>query len=126
MAIVVDEEQDDWDLHLLHVKLSYNNPASAVTGLEPNEVHMGRLPLIPLTSVDRTGVAGHRTLVRDHLAYCEFATDRQTRASDIVRAHYAFDVSRLSSRKSALTDALRLADARYDRSSTFLPLFLNA
>ena len=43
LAMVVNERQDDWDLHLPHVEFAYNNSVSAATGLAPNVVHMGRL-----------------------------------------------------------------------------------
>ena len=43
-AMVVNERQDDWGLHLPHVEFAYNNSFSAATGLTPDEVHMGRLP----------------------------------------------------------------------------------
>ena len=71
LAMVVNEQQDDWDLQLPHVEFAYNNSVSAATGLAPNEVHMGRLPRLPLTVFERTGVAGHQSLARDHLAYCD-------------------------------------------------------
>ena len=38
---------------------------------------MGRLPRLFLTIFERTWVAGHQSLPRDHLAYCDLATDRQ-------------------------------------------------
>ena len=41
LAMVVNERQDHWDLHLPHVELAYNNSVSAATGLKLNEVHMG-------------------------------------------------------------------------------------
>ena len=50
---------------------------------------------------DRSGVVGHQSLARDHLAYCDLATDRQKRANDIVRAHHALTVSRVNRRNSA-------------------------
>ena len=109
MAMVVNERQDDWNLHRPHVEFAYNNSVNAATGLAPNEVHMGRLPCLPLTGFDRTGVVGYQSLARDHLAYCDLATDRQKRANDIVRAHHALTVSRANLRNSALTDALRPA-----------------
>ena len=68
---------------------------------------MGRLPRFPRTIFERTGVFGHQSLARDHLAYCDLATDRQQRAYDIVREHYALTVSRVERRNSALSDALR-------------------
>ena len=77
LAMVVNERQDDWDLQLHHVEFAYNNSVSAATGLAPNEVHMGRLPRLPLTVFERAGVAGHQSLVRNPLAYCDLATDRQ-------------------------------------------------
>ena len=94
LAMVVNELQEDWDLRLPHVEFAYNNSVSAATGLAPSEVHMGRLPRLPLT-------------IFDHLAYCDLATDRQQRANDIVRKHHALTVSRVNRRNSALADALR-------------------
>ena len=40
---------------------------------------VGRLPRLPVTIFERTAVAGHQNLIRDHFAYCELATDRQQR-----------------------------------------------
>ena len=91
-------------MQLPHVEFAYNNSVSAAT---PNEVHMGRLPRLLLTMFERTGVFGHQSLARDHLAYCDLATDRPQRAYDIVREHHALTVSRVERRNSALTDALR-------------------
>ena len=68
---------------------------------------MGRLPRLPLTIFERAGAAGHQSLVREHLAYCDLATDRQQRAYDIFREHHALTVSRVNRRNSALSDALR-------------------
>ena len=76
MAMVVNELQNNWDDQLPHVEFAYNNSVSAATGLTPKEVHMGRLRRLPLTTFERTGVAGHQNLARDHLAYCDLATDR--------------------------------------------------
>ena len=70
---------------------------------------MSRLPRLPLTGFDRTGVVGHQSLALDHLAYCGLVTDRQKRANDIVRAHHALTVSRVNRRNSNLADALRPA-----------------
>lgn len=51
LSVVVSERQDDWELHL-HVGLAYNNSVSAAAGLAPNQVHMGRILLFPLTVFD--------------------------------------------------------------------------
>ena len=109
LAMVVNERQDDWDLHLPHLEFAYNKSVSAATGIAPNEVHMGRLPRLLLTVFDRTGVVGHQSLAHDHLACCDLVTDRQQRANDIVQAHHALTVSRVNRRNSALADALRPA-----------------
>ena len=69
LAMVVNERQDYWDLQLRHVEFTYNNSVSAATGLAPNEVHMDRLPRLPLTVFEHTEVAGRQSLTRDHLAY---------------------------------------------------------
>ena len=96
LAMVVNERQDDWDMQLRRVEFAYNNSVSAATGLTPNEVHMGRLPSLPLGVFERTGVVVHQILAFDHLAYFDLATDRQQRANDIVCKHYALTVSALT------------------------------
>ena len=63
LAMVVNEQQNDWDLRLRQVEFAYNNSVSAATGLAPNEIHMGRLPRLPLTVFERKGVAGHQSPV---------------------------------------------------------------
>ena len=85
---------------------------------------MGRLLRLPLTVFDRTGVVGHQSLARDHLAYCDLATDRQKRANDIVRAHHALTVSRVNRGNSTLADALRPAPNRCGWSSMGVQFFL--
>ena len=98
LATVVNEQQDDWDLRLPQVEFAFNNMVSATTGLATNEIHMSRLPRLPLTVFEGTGVAGHQSLARDHLVYCDLATDRQQRANDIVRKHHALTVFRVNRR----------------------------
>ena len=68
---------------------------------------MGRLPRLPLTIFDRSGVAGHQSLARDHLAYCDLASECQQRANDIVREMHVLTISRVERRNKALSDALR-------------------
>ena len=87
LAMVVNERQDDWDLRLPRGEFAYSNSVSTATALARKEVYVGRLPRLPLTVFDGTGVVGRQSLARDHLAYCDLATDRQKRANDIVRAH---------------------------------------
>ena len=106
--MVVDELQNNLDEQLPHVEFAYNNSVSAVTGLAPNEVHIGRLPRLPLMIFERTGVAGHQSLARDHLAYCDLSSVRQQTAYDIVREHHALTISRVERRNSSLSDALRV------------------
>ena len=106
LAMVVNELQNNWDVQLPHVEFAYNNSVSAATGLALNEVHMGRLSRLPLTIFEHTDVFGHQRLARNHLAYCDLATDRQQRAYDIVREHHALTVPRVKRRNSALSDTL--------------------
>ena len=69
---------------------------------------MGGLPRFLLKIFERTGVAGHQSLTRDRLTYCDLATNHQQRAYDIVREHHALTVFRVERRNSALSDALRV------------------
>ena len=108
LAMVVNELQTNWSEKIPHVECAYNNSVSAATGFASNEVHMGRLPHLPLTLFERTRVPGHQSLARDYLALCDLATDRQQRAYDSVREHHPHTVSRVERRNSALSDAFRL------------------
>ena len=71
LAMVCNEHQNDWDVHLPHVLYAYNNSVSAATGLAPNEVHIGHLPRLPLTVFDRSYGGIYQNLDRDQLAYCD-------------------------------------------------------
>ena len=106
LAMVCNEHQNDWDVHLPHVEYAYNNSVSAATGLAPNEVHIGRLPRLPLTVFDRSYGGTHQNLDRDQLAYCDLARERQQRAYELVREQHALTVARVNRRNSALSDAL--------------------
>ena len=107
LAMVVNERIDNWDIHLPHVEFAYNNSVSAATGLAPNEVHINRLPRLPLTVFEHPYARGHQSLARDHLEYCDLAADRQRRAYALVREQHALTVSRVERRNSALSDALK-------------------
>ena len=90
---------------LPHVVFAYNLAVTAATGLAPNEVHMGRFRRLPLTVFDRSAIAGHQSLARDRLAYCDLASERQQRANDIVRERRAWTVSRVERQNSTLWNA---------------------
>ena len=106
LAMVCNEDQNDWDVHLPHVEYAYNNSVSAATGLAPNGVHIGRLPRLPLTVFDRSYGCAHQNLDRDQLAYCDLARERQQRTYELVREQHALTVARVNGRNSALSDAL--------------------
>ena len=107
LAMVVNELRSNWDKQLPNVKFACNSSISAATALAPNENHMGRLPRLPFTIFERAGVASHKSLARDHLAYCGLATDRQQRVYYIFREHHALTVAPVNRRNSALSDDLR-------------------
>ena len=90
-----------WDEQLPHVEFSHTNSVRVSTGSAPNKVHRSRIPHLPLTIFDCTRVAGHQSLARDDLAYCDLATDRPQRAYDIVREHHALPVARVERRNSS-------------------------
>ena len=43
-AMVANESQNDWDVHLAHVESACNGSVSVATGLSPNDVHITRPP----------------------------------------------------------------------------------
>ena len=105
LVMVVNERQDNWDVPLPHVEFANNNAVSAATGLAPNEVHVNRLPRLPLTIFEYHYARGHQSLARDHLEYCDLAADRQRRAYASVREQHALNISRVELRNSTLSDA---------------------
>ena len=106
LAMVCNEHQNDWDAHLPHVEYAYNNSGNAATGLAPNEVHIGRLPRLPLAVFDRSHSGAHQSLDRDHLAYFDLTRERQQRAYELVCEQHALTVARINGRNSTLSDAL--------------------
>ena len=71
------------------VELAYNDYVSAAIGLAPNEVHMNRLPRLPLTIFEHRYARGHQSPARDHLEYGDLAADRLRRAYALARAQHA-------------------------------------
>ena len=108
LAMVGDEQQTDWDIQLSHVESAYNNSVSAATGLASNEMHMGRLPRLPLTVFDFPNIGEHQSLNRDQVAFIDLVTARQQRAFCAVREIHAIYVSRLDRRNAPLMNTLRL------------------
>ncbi|CAB1107752.1 unnamed protein product [Ectocarpus sp. CCAP 1310/34] len=106
LAVVVNEQQHDWDVHLPHVEFAYNNSVNQSTGLAANEIHIGRIPRLPLSVFDRPTVGGHQSLARDQLEYCNLAVDRQRRAYELVREYNALKISRVERRNSSLQNAI--------------------
>ena len=80
LSMVGNEKQTDWDVLLPHVSAAYNNSVNVATELAPNEIHIGRLPRLPLSVFEPENIGGHQSLDRDHLVYINLATDRQQRA----------------------------------------------
>ena len=96
LAMVCNEHQNDCDEHLSHVEYACKISVSAATSFAPNEVHIARLPRLPLIIFGRSYGGAHQSHDRDHLAYCYLARERQQPAS----------VARVSGRNSTLSDAL--------------------
>ena len=96
LAIVVNERQNDWDIQLPHVEFAYNQSVSAATGLSPHEVHLGRLPRLPLTVIEQQYARGHKHLERDQLERCDLAADRQRHAYKIWCENNTLSLSRVS------------------------------
>ena len=106
LSMVGNEQQNDWDVLLPHVSSAYNNSVNAATGLAPNEIHIGRLPRLPLSVLEPDNIGGHQSLERDHLTYINLATDRQQHAYSLVRELYHITTSRLQRRNAPIMAAL--------------------
>ncbi len=82
---------------------AYNNSVRAGTGLAPNAVHLGRLHQLPLTVIKREG-AGHQSLARNQLEFCDLARERQRLAYQLEREHHAIASSRVARANRDLCD----------------------
>ena len=113
LSMVGNEKQTDWDVLLPHVSAACNNPANVANGLAPNDIHIGRLPGLPLLVFQPDNIGGHR----DHLVYINLATDRQQRAYSLVREPHRLTVSRLQRHNAPIMAAFfaspRLAVGRW-------------
>ena len=107
LAMVVNEMQDDGDVHVPYVEFAYTNSASAATAWARIEVHMNRHPRLSLTTFGHCYARGHQSFARDHFEYCDLTGDRQRCAYEVVREQHALDISSVERRNSALSDALK-------------------
>ena len=106
LSMVGNEKQTDWDVLLPHVSAAYINSVNVATRLAPNEIHIGRLPRLPLSVFEPENIGGHQRLGRDHLVHINIATDRQQRAHSPVRELHRLTVSRLQRRNAPIMTAL--------------------
>ena len=68
---------------------------------------MNPFPRLSLTMVKQDNARGHQSQARDHLKYCDLASDQLRRAYALVREQCAIMVSHVECRASALSDACK-------------------
>ena len=95
LSLVISEPQDDWDEWLPYVVQAYNKSVSAATGLAPNEIHLGRMPRLPMTIIDECVVKGHTGEKRDQLLYLDIVRERQQRAFELVQESHLIAMSKI-------------------------------
>ena len=74
---------------------AYNNSVSAATGLAPNEIHLGRMPRLPMTIIDECVVKRHTGEKQDQLLYLDIVRERQQRAFELVQESHLIDMSEI-------------------------------
>ena len=95
LSLVISEQQDDWDEWLPYVVQAYNNSVSAVAGLAPNEIHLGRMSRLPMTIIDECVVKGHMGKKQDQLLYLDIVRERQQRAFELVQESHLIAMSKI-------------------------------
>ena len=93
LSLVISEQQDDWDEWLPYGVQAYNNSVSAATGLAPNEIHLGRMPRLPMTIIDECVVKGHEKQYQ--LLYLDIVRERQQRAFELVQESHLIAMSKI-------------------------------
>ena len=86
---------------------SYNNSASAATGLEPNEIHLGRIPRLPMTVINECIVKRHSGKKQDQLLYLDIVRERQQRAFELVQESHLIAMSKIQRSNTKLHAILR-------------------
>lgn len=79
LAMVVNELLNNWDEQLPHEQFTDNHLVSAVGGLAPKDVYVGRIPCIPLMIFERARVPGNESFACDNFAYCDGSGPQTTR-----------------------------------------------
>ena len=95
LSLVISEQQDDWDEWLPYVVQAYKNSVSAATGLVPNEIHLGRMPRLPMTIIDECVVKGHSGEKQDQLLYLDIVRERQQRTFELVQESHLIAMSKI-------------------------------
>ena len=106
LSLVISEQQDDWDEWLPCVVQAYNNSVSAATGLAPNEIHLGRMPRLPMTVIDECVVKGHTGEKQDQLLYLDIVRERQQRAFELVQESHLIAMSKIQRSNTKLLTIL--------------------
>ena len=78
-----------------YVVQAYNNSVSAATGLAPNEIHLGRMPRLPMTVIDECVVKEHTGEKQDQLLYLDIVWERQQRAFELVQESHLIAMSKI-------------------------------
>ena len=106
LSLVISEQQDDWDEWLSYVVQAYNNSVSAATGLAPNEIHLGRMPRLPMAVIDECVVKGHTGEKQDQLLYLDIVRERQQRAFELVQESHLIAMSKIQRSNTKLLTIL--------------------
>lgn len=102
LSMLVNDSQNDWDLHLSHAMLSYNNSVNAATDHSQIELPLGRYPRLPIIVFSEIPPDSHQDLDQDQMSSHDLARARQRKAFTVVRELDAINTSRLERSNTAL------------------------
>ena len=74
---------------------SVNNSVSTATGLAPNEIHLGRMPRLPINIIEEYVVKEHMGEKQDQLLYLDIVWERQQRAFEPVQESHLIFMSKV-------------------------------
>ena len=78
-----------------YVVQEYNNSVSTATGLAPNEIHLGRMPRLPMIIIDECAVKGFTGEKQDQPLYLDIVRERQQRAFELVQEGHLIAMSKI-------------------------------
>ena len=112
-SYLIADDNKNWDDMLMHTVEAHNNNVSRGTGLSSSEVHIGKYPRLPMTTLEGRSVRGHQGLKQDQLDFFGLMRDGQIKTFELVTEEDCL----IKARHAAADEHLEELRSRYHKYS---------